>query len=170
MPVAAALMNPSFRKDELEREREVVIGEYDRNESSPLFQFSTAMGKALWSTGWSRKNPLGERAIIQSTTPEKMRAIQQRYYVPNNTAIIITWDEGNNNQYLVPLIVITPYTQVGGVSAVPYNHYSVLKGIQQMVGYPSPLLGHAADPGTAIAAIRYRDRGAVRDIRTSCPV
>jgi zinc protease len=90
--LAAALTNPQFRRDELEREREVVIGEYDRNESSPFFQFSTAMGKALWTSAWSRKNPLGERAVIQSTTPEKMRLIQQRYYVPNNTAIIVTGD------------------------------------------------------------------------------
>jgi zinc protease len=90
--LAAALMKPTFRKDELEREREVVIGEYNQDESSPFFKFSTEMGKALWTTAWSRKNPLGERAIIQSTTPEKMRAIQQRYYVPNNTAIIITGD------------------------------------------------------------------------------
>jgi len=88
--LAAALISPLFRKDELEREREVVIGEYDRNESSPFFQFTTAMGKALWSTAWSRKNPLGERSVIQSTTPEKMRTIQGRYYVPNNTAIIIS--------------------------------------------------------------------------------
>ena len=88
--LAAALMNPLFLKEELERERAVVIGEYDRNESSPGFQFNTAMGKALWSTSWSRKNPLGERDVILSTTPEKMRAIQRRYYVPENTAIIIT--------------------------------------------------------------------------------
>jgi zinc protease len=88
--LAAALMNPLFLKDELERERAVVIGEYDRNESSPGFQFNTSMGKALWSTSWSRKNPLGERDVILSTTPEKMRAIQKRYYVPENTAIIIT--------------------------------------------------------------------------------
>ena len=90
--LAAALINPLFRKDELEREREVVIGEYDRNESNPFFQFTNEMGKALWTTAWSRKNPLGERKIIQSTTPEKMHAIQQRYYVPNNTAIIVTGD------------------------------------------------------------------------------
>jgi len=90
--IASALIDPLFLKEELEREREVVIGEYDRNESSPFFQFSTAMGKALWSSAWSRKNPLGERAIIQSTTPEKMKAIQKRYYVPNNTAIIIAGD------------------------------------------------------------------------------
>jgi zinc protease len=90
--LAAALISPLFRKDELEREREVVIGEYDRDESSPGFKFNTEMGKALWTTAWSRKNPLGERAVIQSTTPDKMRAIQHRYYVPNNTAIIIAGD------------------------------------------------------------------------------
>jgi zinc protease len=88
----AALVTPLFREDELKRERQVVIGEYDRNESNPLFAFSQAMGKALWTTAWSRKNPLGERAIIESTTPDKMRVIQRRYYVPNNTALIISGD------------------------------------------------------------------------------
>jgi phosphatidylinositol-3-phosphatase len=68
-------------------------------------------------------------------------------YQAGNTAIIITWDEGNNTNFFVPLIIITPYTQIGGASSVAYNHYSVLKGIQQMVGVASPLLGHAADGG-----------------------
>ncbi len=90
--LAAALIDPLFRQDELEREREVVIGEYDRNESSPYFPFTTAMSQALWTTAWSRKNPLGVRSVIQSTTPAKMQAIQKRYYIPNNTALIITGD------------------------------------------------------------------------------
>lgn len=88
--LAAALMYPQFRTDELQREREVVIGEYDRNESNPMFEFSQAMGRALWTTAWSRKNPLGDRAVIESTTPDKMRTIEHRYYIPNNTAIIVT--------------------------------------------------------------------------------
>src|SRR6185436_16455214 len=46
--LAAALMQPSFRRDELEREREVVIGEYNQNESSPYFRFMNNMGQALW--------------------------------------------------------------------------------------------------------------------------
>lgn len=90
--LADALISPLFRKDELDREREVVIGEYDRDESSPEFALNTAMGKALWTTAWSRKNPLGDRAVIQSTTPDKMRVIQHRYYIPNNTALIVTGD------------------------------------------------------------------------------
>jgi zinc protease len=90
--MASALKSPLFRQDELERERAVVIGEYDRNESSPFFEFTKATGKALWGDAWSRKDPLGERAVILSTTPEKMKFIQQRYYIPNNTALIIAGD------------------------------------------------------------------------------
>jgi zinc protease len=90
--MASALKHPLFRADELERERAVVIGEYDRNESSPFFEFTKSTGRALWGSAWSRKDPLGERAVILATTPEKMRFIQQRYYVPNNTALIIAGD------------------------------------------------------------------------------
>ena len=90
--LAAPLKGPLFRRDELERERAVVIGEYDRNESSPFYHFTTAVDRALWTTAWSRKNPLGERAVILKTTPEQMRFIQQRYYVPNNSAIVVTGD------------------------------------------------------------------------------
>ena len=90
--MASALKSPLFRADELERERAVVIGEYDRNESSPFFEFTKATGRALWGSAWSRKDPLGERSVIMSTTPEKMRFIQQRYYIPNNTALIVAGD------------------------------------------------------------------------------
>jgi len=90
--LAAALRTPLFRADELERERAVVIGEYDRAESNPFYALTTATGKALWSSAWSRKNPLGERAVILRTTPEQMRTIQHKYYVPNNVALIVTGD------------------------------------------------------------------------------
>jgi zinc protease len=90
--LASALRTPLFRADELERERAVVIGEYDRAESNPFYALTTATGKALWGAAWSRKNPLGERAVILRTTPEQMRTIQHRYYVPNNVALIVTGD------------------------------------------------------------------------------
>jgi zinc protease len=88
--LASALRAPLFRLDELEREREVVIGEYDRNESNPFYHLQRGVDRALWTTAWSRKNPLGERKVIQSTTPAQMREIQRKYYVPNNTALIVT--------------------------------------------------------------------------------
>jgi zinc protease len=90
--LSSALQSPLFLQDELERERAVVIGEYDRAESDPFYALKTATGKVLWGTAWSRKNPLGERQVILATTPEQMRTIQRKYYVPNNTALIVTGD------------------------------------------------------------------------------
>jgi zinc protease len=90
--LATGFLSPKFRPDELERERQVVIGEYDRNESSPFFRMEQESGKKLYAGEWSRKNTIGERSVILGTTPEKMRTIQQLYYVPNNSVLIISGD------------------------------------------------------------------------------
>jgi zinc protease len=88
-----AIRTPLFRRDELERERPVVLGEYDRQESSPFFHLTRAVDTLLWSPGYySRKNVIGNREVIATTTPEMMREIQSRYYVPNNTALILSGD------------------------------------------------------------------------------
>jgi zinc protease len=90
--LSAALIAPLFRQDELERERQVVIGEYDRNESSPFFQLNREMDKLLYPGNFSRKNIIGDRQVILTTTPEKMRTIQRRYYIPNNSVLIVSGD------------------------------------------------------------------------------
>lgn len=88
----AALRGAQFRADELAREKQVVLGEYDRAESSPWFRLDEAVGRRLWGSFWSRKNTIGDRAVIQAVTPEQMRRIRDLYYVPNNSALIIAGD------------------------------------------------------------------------------
>jgi zinc protease len=90
--LSIALREPLFRRDELERERQVVIGEYDRNESSPFFALTQQMDAKLYPGNSSRKNTIGNRQIILTTTPEKMRTIQRKYYVPNNSVLIVAGD------------------------------------------------------------------------------
>ena len=90
--LVSGFLSPKFRADELERERQVVIGEYDRNESSPFFRMEQETGKRLWGGLWSRKNVIGDRAVILGTTPDKMRTIQNLYYVPNNSVLIVSGD------------------------------------------------------------------------------
>src|SRR5438445_11834103 len=87
--LATALRGPLFRRDELDRERQVVIGEYDRNESSPFFALTRQMDAKLYPGNFSRKDVIGDRQIVSTTTPEKMRTIQGRYYIPNNSALIV---------------------------------------------------------------------------------
>lgn len=90
--LAAAALTPRFLPEELAREREVVIGEYDQQESSPFFRFDQEMGQRLWTTQFSRKNTIGDRDVIRATTPVKMRAIRDLYYIPNNSLLIVAGD------------------------------------------------------------------------------
>ena len=90
--MADAIRTPKFNQDELVKEREVVLGEFDRNEAQPDFVLDYAMDSALWMPYVSRKQPLGQRLVIKTATVEKMEMIQQRFYLPNNAALIVSGD------------------------------------------------------------------------------
>ena len=90
--IADAVRGPLFLPNELAQEKEVVLGEYDRNEASPGFAIMQKLGAALYPGNSSRKNTIGDRDVLRTVTPDKMRFIQNRYYVPNNMALIVTGD------------------------------------------------------------------------------
>jgi zinc protease len=87
-----AVRYPLFDEKEFERERQVVIGEIDRNESEPFFYLSREMSDRLFFKYPSRKNALGNRQTVSTATTAMMRLIQGRYYVPNNSALVVTGD------------------------------------------------------------------------------
>ena len=87
-----AITTPLFDAKELERERVVVTGEIDRNESNPNYYLYHETLKRVWWRYPSYKDPLGRRETVLSATPEMMRTIQKRYYVPNNSVLLVTGD------------------------------------------------------------------------------
>jgi len=90
--LADAIRTPLFLQEELERERQVVLGEYDRAEADPHFHLMVAMNRALWHTHYTRKNVIGSRDVIETATRDKMFHIQRRFYVPNNSALLLAGD------------------------------------------------------------------------------
>jgi len=91
--MADAVKTPLFLPNELENERKVVIGEFDRYEASPsqIFFQKDIMGR-MFATYFTRKNTIGSRSVILSATPEQMHNIQKRFYIPNNSALFIVGD------------------------------------------------------------------------------
>lgn len=87
-----AIRYPLFNEEELEKEKKVVLNEYDRNESQPEFHLRRNMNKLIYWEYFSRINIIGYRNIISTATPRKMRYFQKRYYIPNNSALIICGD------------------------------------------------------------------------------
>ncbi|MFN2576200.1 MAG: M16 family metallopeptidase [Pyrinomonadaceae bacterium] len=94
-----AVRYPLFKEDEFERERQVVIGEIDRNESEPGYYLNKEMNDRLFPKYTSRKQPLGNRQTVSTATTAMMRLIQGRYYVPNNSALVITGDVQTSDVY-----------------------------------------------------------------------
>jgi zinc protease len=70
-----------------------VLGEFDRNEANSFFHLQRGIDTLLWSPGYySRKNVIGNRQIIITATQAKMNTIKDRFYLPNNSALILAGD------------------------------------------------------------------------------
>ncbi|MCA1609121.1 MAG: insulinase family protein [Acidobacteria bacterium] len=87
-----AVRFPTFDESEFTSEKKVVIGEIDRQESNPYQFLDLTMKEKLFYKYPTRKNPQGTRETVGTATIEKMRTIQSRYYVPNNSALVVTGD------------------------------------------------------------------------------
>ena len=87
-----ALTAPLFLQKELERERVVVLGEFDRNEAQPGFLLGREIQRKLWGTQYSRHSVIGDREVIVTAPREKMVTLKERYYVPNNSALLFAGD------------------------------------------------------------------------------
>ncbi|MEO6453052.1 MAG: pitrilysin family protein, partial [Ginsengibacter sp.] len=88
----AAIRFPIYRTEDMQKERPVVDGEFQRNESNPGFQLYIESQKKLWGENFTRKNAIGDHDIINTATPEKMMIIKDKYYHPNNSILVIGGD------------------------------------------------------------------------------
>lgn len=95
----AAVRFPIYRIEDMQKERPVVDGEFQRGESDPQNQLWMAAGKKLWGDLFTRKNPIGEHEIINTATPEKMMIIKNKYYFPNNSLLVICGDVQHENAF-----------------------------------------------------------------------
>jgi zinc protease len=100
MRLLADLMRaPRFAQRELDAEQLVVRGELERSVADPTYVLSSHVNQRLWGTGWDRKNAIGNLLSIQGATPALLKSIYDRYYVPNNAALVITGDVTASNAF-----------------------------------------------------------------------
>jgi len=88
----AAIRFPIYRTEDMQKERPVVDGEFQRGESNPIFHLFMDVNKRTWGENFTRKNPIGDHDIINTATPEKMMIIKDKYYHPNNSILVICGD------------------------------------------------------------------------------
>ncbi len=83
---------PVFDEAEFEGEKQNVLAELERNLSQPGYYLNQESLDRLFFKYPTRKSPGGTKATVAAATTEQMRLIQSRYYVPNNSALVVTGD------------------------------------------------------------------------------
>jgi zinc protease len=90
--MADAIATPLLEPTELERERKVVLNEYDRNASQPFFELNNIERMLIYGPKEYLRNPLGRRRLIETTTREQLLKIKDEVFVPANSALIVSGD------------------------------------------------------------------------------
>lgn len=88
---------PIFDEAEFEGEKQNVLAELERNMSQPGYYLNQASLERLFYKYPTRKSPGGTRETVAAATTDQMRLIQSRYYVPNNSALVVTGDVSPEN-------------------------------------------------------------------------
>ena len=87
-----AITSPLFDMEEMERERDVIMNEYDRGLTHPFHNLTLAKEEVIYIDAPWRQSPIGVPEVIQAAAPPAMHAFQEQYYTPDNSALIITGD------------------------------------------------------------------------------
>ena len=142
-----AISAPLFDPGEMEKEKGAVLAEIDRAESEIGHDFVKAAEKALYGTYYYRKDILGDREVIRNATPETMRAIQHRYYIPNNSALIIAGDVQPQEAQALARRIFEPWIlqAAGGSRHRPACRHGLLHPQSNRPHYP--VRRHAAAQG-----------------------
>ena len=100
--MADAIATPLLEPTELERERKVVLDEYDRNASQPFFELNNIERMLIYGSQEFLRNPLGRRHLIEKTSREQLLKIKDEVFVPANSALIVSGDV--DSATLLPLV------------------------------------------------------------------
>ncbi len=90
--MADLVRDPFFKDKDLQTERFVVRNEMQRAQSQPSYLLADASTRALWGEWYPRKNTIGNDLSLFTANAVQLKAFYQKWYVPNNAALVITGD------------------------------------------------------------------------------
>ncbi|HTQ28098.1 MAG TPA: pitrilysin family protein [Puia sp.] len=131
----AAIRFPIYRTEDMQKERLVVDGEFQRGESDPGFQLWIACQKKLWGDLFTRKNPIGDHQVINTATPEKMMVIKDKYYIPNNSLLVICGDVKHERAFALAKNIFGDWAASGfdPLAKYPIPDFQPLKSTEYFV-------------------------------------
>lgn len=90
--MADAIASPLLEQTELEKERRVVLNEYERSAAHPGFDFNNLQRSLIYGSQAYLRDPLGKRPEILGATREQLLKIKDEVFVPSNSALLVAGD------------------------------------------------------------------------------
>lgn len=87
-----AIATPLIDVKELERERRVVLDEYDRNASQTGFELYRLRQATIYGAFSYLRNPLGERSLIEHAARDDLMRMKDEVFVPKNSSLLLAGD------------------------------------------------------------------------------
>ncbi|HLD72787.1 MAG TPA: pitrilysin family protein [Candidatus Nanoarchaeia archaeon] len=90
--LAEIIKNPLFKKEELEKEKNIVIKEIDLVNDEPRYYQWDLLLRTMYTHHPSKYPVYGKKEVIRNLTQEKVLNYFHRYYSPNNMIISVVGD------------------------------------------------------------------------------
>lgn len=86
------LINAKFDKDEIERERGVILEEYNMYQDTPMHQIGWDFEKLIYGDQPMGRDQVGTKETIKSLQREDFLAYRKKLYTPDNVVIAVAGD------------------------------------------------------------------------------
>lgn len=90
--MADAISTPLLEQTELEKERRVVLDEYDRSAAQPSFDFNNLQRVMIYGDQNHLRDALGLRPVIENATRDQLFRIKKEVFVPSNSSLLVAGD------------------------------------------------------------------------------
>ncbi|MHB8208681.1 M16 family metallopeptidase [Mucilaginibacter sp.] len=141
----SAVRYPKMDGDELEKAKEIFSNHQSETESNPYSVLGDSIRKHLWGSLYSRKNPTGNLAVVNTATPVMLDVIKKRYFYPNNAIMIVGGDVAHEVVFKevetiygdwAPLL-FNPFTKwpIPNFEPLKKSTYTIVESKQALVPY-----------------------------------
>ena len=94
-----AVRTPKLEQQELENEKSVVLAEINADFTDPAHIRGAALYRTMFPASPWRVDVSGSPEVIQNASVESLREIQNKYYIPKNSAIFVGGNVNHDEVY-----------------------------------------------------------------------
>jgi predicted Zn-dependent peptidase len=87
--LADTIENPLFPKEEIDKERKVVIEEIQRHSDNPGSVLYEKFYETIYKTSALKNSVIGISEVIENVTPEEIYKYYKTHYVPENMVVVV---------------------------------------------------------------------------------